>query len=81
MNDTASDLGSKLNELAEDILDEMLTPGNEVNLEQRIDALKAIGTLHLGLLRISGKLKPPPDEPGEPIPSMDEMRAKIKAVS
>lgn len=79
--DADSELGTKLGKLAEGILDNLLEDGSEAPMEQRIDALKAIGTLHLGLLRISGKLKPPPDEPGEPIPSMDEMRAKIKAVS
>lgn len=72
-----SDLGPKLGRLAEQILDELLTPGSDIKLDQRIDALKAIGTLHLGLKKISAKLEP--DEEHDSVVSMTAMRKRLRA--
>ncbi len=75
-----SDLGEKLTRLAEGVLDELLsTDGNPTtpSLDQRIDAIKVIGTLHLGLRRLNGKV---PDESGED-GGLPAMRARMKAAT
>lgn len=72
-----TDLGPKLSQLAEGILDELLEPASDVALDQKIDALKAIGTLHLGLARLAGKKK---DDDGEEEGfSMLEFRRRMRA--
>jgi hypothetical protein len=67
-----SDLGEKLTRLAEGVLDEMLsTDGNPPKppLDQRIDAIKVIGALHLGLRRLNGKV-PDDSEDAGGLPAM-----------
>ena len=62
-----SDLGDKLTRLAEGVLDELLTTdGNPptASIEQRIDAIKVIGALHLGLSRLNGKVPVDLDDAG-----------------
>ncbi len=75
-----SDLGEKLTRLAEGVLDELLsTDGNPTtpSLDQRIDAIKVIGTLHLGLRRLNGKVPDEPDDAG----GLPAMRERMKAVT
>lgn len=73
-----SDLGGKLTALAEGILDELLE-APDAPLDQRIDALKAIGTLHLGLRKLDGKKGG--DEADDTGPSMAAMRERIRQAS
>ncbi len=77
MSDTDG-LGNKLIRLAEGVLDDLLVEqGEKPAVDQRIDAIKAIGTLHLGLLRQSGKNKGDDDDDGS-VPSMSALRNRIK---
>jgi len=70
-----ADLGDKLTQLAEVVLDEMLdTDGEPTSLEQRIDAIKAIGSLYLGLRRVNGKVPEEADEPS----GLPAMRKRIQ---
>lgn len=71
------EIGNKLNQLAERILDEILESGNGTTLDQQIDVLKAVGTLHLGMKKINAKLSPDDDEGAASVPAM---RAKLKSV-
>lgn len=67
-------LGDKLTQLANGVLDELLRdPGS---LEQRMDAIKVIGTLHLGLKKISGKMAEEDDPNGA---SLRAIRERVKA--
>lgn len=59
----APQLGPKLTQLAEKILDELLSEQSDASLPARIDALKAISTLHLGLEKLAGKM--PSGDDGE----------------
>lgn len=61
MSDTPQ-IGPKLTQLAEKILDELLCD-TQVSLQARVDALKAISTLHLGLEKLSGRM--PRDDDGD----------------
>ncbi len=75
-----ADLGEKLTRLAEGVLDELLsTDGNPTtpSLDQRIDAIKVIGTLHLGLRRLNGKVPDDSDDAG----GLPAMRARMKAAT
>lgn len=68
-------LGSKLKQVAEGVLDELLDDPGPIS--QRIDAIKAIGTLHLGLRRAGDKLPSPDDEaPGN---TLKDMRERVRA--
>jgi hypothetical protein len=66
-------LSEKLKSLAESIIDD--AAGQP--FDQRIAALKAVTTLHLGLAKISGKLPPEEDESI----GLPAMRAALKAVA
>jgi hypothetical protein len=56
MSDTPDDIGQKLTRLGHAILDDLLAPGNATLLEHKIAALKAIGTLHLGMAKLDGRM-------------------------
>lgn len=74
----SDDLGLKLTRLADEILDELLCEnGEKTPLGQRIDALKAISTMHLGMTKLSGKMPPADEGDG---PSVPAMRERLKAV-
>lgn len=74
----APHFGTKLNQLAENILDELLKAGNKVSLDQRIDALKAVGTLHLGLAKLAGKMPKGDDD----LPTdFSEIRKRVHAAN
>ena len=60
----ADEMGEKLTRLASNILDELLEEGNDTPLGQRIDALKVIGPLHLGLRRLDKRVPSDADLPG-----------------
>lgn len=63
-SDPPADLGDKLTRLADGVLDELLDANaatGKPSLDQRLDALKTIGTLHLGLLKQNGKKVPEED--------------------
>lgn len=74
MSGTDSNLGEKLARLAEGVLDEMLSTDGETpkpTLDQRIDAIKVIGALHLGIRRLRGTVPEETDESGG-LPAMRE---------
>ena len=77
MNSDDKDIGEKLTELAGTILDQVLDPLTNPSLDQQLDSLKAVTALHLGLLKARKGL-PSDDEPG--VPSLTEMRKKLRAV-
>jgi hypothetical protein len=68
MTDDAT-LGNKLKELADTIVDDAMT----APLEQKIAALKAVTTLHLGLRKISDK-----DEPDDADGGLPAMRERMR---
>lgn len=74
-----TDLEKKIVELADGILDELLMPGCEFTLDQRVDALKAIGTLHLGLAKQKGRGKVDEDETFGA--NVKDMRARVAAAN
>jgi hypothetical protein len=71
-----NDLGDKLTVLAGDILDKLLAPDNATPLAEKIDAVRVIGTLHLGMRKLGAKVEP--DEESET--SLPAMRGRLKAV-
>lgn len=74
MPESSSDLGEKLTRLAEGVLDEMLDATDIPALDQRIEAIKVIGTLHLGLQKLKGGAKSDEESSG----GMADMRRKIQ---
>lgn len=68
-------LGSKLTQLAEKILDELLCDASEASLPARIDALKAISTLHLGLEKLAGRM---PHEDGGETTTFSSLRRRVQ---
>lgn len=71
-----SDLGPKLTQFAENMLDDLLADGNEdVSFSQKIDALKALSALHLGIAKINGRL-PDDDVPAGGGVSMSMWKAR-----
>jgi hypothetical protein len=72
MSDNGSVLGDKLTRLAESVLDDLLT--GEPPLDQRIDGLKAVGALYLGLKKHIKE--PEPDDTGL---SLKAMRDRVRA--
>lgn len=69
----ASPLGPALIELAQGVLAEL--NGKEAPLDQRIEALKVVGTLHLGLSKLDKN--EPEDDKGTGLPAM---RERLKAI-
>lgn len=74
MSESTSDLGGKLTRLAEGVLDEMLDATETPPLDQRIEAIKVIGQLHLGLQKAKGGAKSDEESAG----GMSAMRRKIE---
>jgi hypothetical protein len=72
-------LGPKLTELAETILDELLAPGNDASLNQKIDALKAVGGVYLGMQKLAGKLRE--DEDDVPARSFRDLRRQVEGAA
>ena len=72
MPDSNAQLGDKLSRLAENVLDDLNT--GEKPLDQRIDGLKAVGALYLGLKKHNKD--PEPDEDGS---SLNKIRDRVKA--
>lgn len=73
MVDSGSDLSAELVELARDIIKEAA----DSPLDLRVDVLKAVTTLHLGLAKNSAKL--PGDESGDS--GLPAMRERIRQAS
>ena len=69
------DLGAKLNRLALSIIDDLLRP--DVPLDQRIDGLKAVTTLHLGTIKLSDKMPRDDDRDGT---TFGAMRDRLTAI-
>jgi hypothetical protein len=65
-------LGDSLVKLAQSVLDDLNT--GDSPLDQRIDGLKAVGSLYLGLKK---HIKEP--EPDDDTPSLRAMRERVKA--
>lgn len=79
MSDPANndDLGDKLKQLAMGVLDDLLdVSGDKMSLDARIDAIKVIGNLHLGLRRVGDKVPSPDEDAG---PTFLDMRARVDA--
>ncbi len=72
MPDNNAALGDKLTQLAESVLDDLLT--GESPLDQRIDGLKAVGALYLGLKKHIKGEEPPDDDS-----SLRAIRERVKA--
>jgi len=73
MPDNNAALGDKLIQLAESVLDDLNT--GEKPLDQRIDGLKAVGALYLGLKKHTKE--PEPEDDGF---SLKATRERIRAV-
>ena len=56
MSERPLEIGQKLTRLADAILDDLLVQGSDALLEDKIAALKAITTLHLGLTKLGDKV-------------------------
>lgn len=70
------DIGTKLTRLAEMIVDGAMVEG--VTLDQRIAAVKAVGGLHLGMLKAAGKLSD--DDEASPATNFRELRNGLALV-
>jgi hypothetical protein len=68
-------LGDKLVQLAEGVLDDLNAGQGDTkpSLDQRIDGLKAVGSLYLGLKK---HIKEP--EPDDDTPSLRAMRERVR---
>lgn len=71
-----SEIADKLAKVANQLLDEILSgPGREMPFDQRLDALKTIGTYHLGVAKQSDKGPKLPDDDG---PNFVEWRKRAQ---
>ena len=55
MSRRQASIASKLERVAEQLLDEMLSGSTEMKFDQRLDALKVLSNYHLGVERQSDK--------------------------
>lgn len=69
-----NDLEAQLTELAGKVLTK-LNSDDGVTLDQRLDGLKVIGTLHLGLRKLNGKTAPDEEGTGGLVAARERMRA------
>lgn len=71
------DIESKLTQLADEVLDDLLSGDEAVTLDQRLDGLKVIGAMHLGLRKLNDKVKPDGEEAG----GLPAMRERLRALA
>jgi hypothetical protein len=66
VNRRQKSIAAKLEQVAERLLDEILTSGEQIPFDKRLDALKALGSYHLGIARQSAKDSKVDDDDGGP---------------
>lgn len=69
-------IGDKLDELAESIIDKLLAD-DDIALDQRVDAFKALTTYRLGMGRLDAKLPEEADANGA---SFDKWKSELRGV-